>query len=43
MKEKLKSMLFEDEELVEISEEQLNFTISESGKEKDRKKEIKLE
>ncbi len=38
MKEKLKSMLFEDEELVEISEEQLNFTRSESGKEKDRKK-----
>jgi len=38
MKEKLKSMLFEDEELVEISEEQLNFIRSESGKEKDRKK-----
>ena len=38
MKEKLKSMLFEDEELVEINEEQLNFSRSESGKEKDRKK-----
>ena len=31
-------MLFEDEELVEINEEQLNFSRSESGKEKDRKK-----
>ena len=38
IKEKLKSMLFEDEELVEINEEQLNFSRSESGKEKDRKK-----
>ncbi len=38
MKEKLKSMLFEDEELVEINEEQLNFVRSESGEKKDRKK-----
>lgn len=38
MKEKLKSMLFEDEELEVISEENLNFVVSESAKEKKKKK-----
>jgi transposase len=38
MKEKLKSMLFEDEELEVISEENLNFVISKSAKGKKKKK-----
>jgi hypothetical protein len=38
LKEKLKPMLFEDEELVEISEENLNMIRSESGKKKDKRK-----
>ena len=38
MKEKLKSMLFEDEELEVISEENLNFVRSKSAKEKKKKK-----
>ena len=38
MKEKLKSMLFEDEELEVISEENLNFVTSKSAKEKKKKK-----
>ena len=38
MKEKLKLMLFEDEELEVISEENLNFVVSESAKEKKKKK-----
>ncbi len=41
MKEKLKSMLFEDEELGFISEENLNFVTSESAKEKKKKKKNK--
>ena len=41
MKEKLKSMLFEDEELEVISEENLNFVMSESAKEKKKKKKNK--
>ncbi len=41
MKEKLKSVLFEDEEIEEISEENLNFIRSESAKEKESKKKNK--
>ena len=38
MKERLKSMLFEDEELKVISEKNLNFVISKTAKEKKKKK-----